>query len=111
MAQGNCKLNMYEPLTYRICIQGELDQRWFDHFGARSVVVDTDQTGHKLTTFSSDPVDQSALVGLINRLNTLGVALISVSATRRPDAEASNEDSDQTGAPEEPNARDGFSTG
>ncbi len=78
MAQAARTFNMYEPTTYRICIQGELDQSWFDYFGARSVVVDTDKVGSILSTIISEPMDQGALVGLINRLNTLGIPLISV---------------------------------
>ncbi len=78
MAQGSRTFNMYEPAIYSICIQGELDQRWFDYFGTQSVTVATDQTGHRLTTFISEPMDQGALVGLIIRLNTLGIPLISV---------------------------------
>jgi hypothetical protein len=78
MAQIARKFNMYEPAIYRICIQGELEPRWFDYFGTQSVTVDTDQTGHRLTTFVSDPMDQGALVGLITRLNALGIPLISV---------------------------------
>lgn len=85
MAQGSRTFNMYEPAIYSICIQGELDQRWFDYFGTQSVTVDTDQTGRRLTTFLSDPMDQAALVGLINRLNGLGIALISVMAAQESD--------------------------
>lgn len=82
MARGSRTFNMYEPAIYHICIQGELEERWFDYFDTQSVTVDTDQTGHRSTTFVSEPIDQAALVGLINRLNALGIALISVTATQ-----------------------------
>jgi hypothetical protein len=78
MAQIARKFNMYEPAIYRICIQGELEPHWYDYFDTHSVAVETDQTGHRLTTFISDPMDQGALVGLITRLNALGIPLISV---------------------------------
>ena len=73
---------MYEPATYRICIKGELDQRWSEYFGAQSVVLGIDEAGHKLTTIISEPMDQAALVGVINHLNALGIALMSVTATQ-----------------------------
>jgi hypothetical protein len=85
MAQFGRTFNMFEPAIYRICIQGELDQRWFDYFGTHSVAVETDQAGRRLTTFISEPIDQGALVGLITRLNALGIALISVTAAQESD--------------------------
>ena len=88
MAHIGQKLNMYEPVTDRICIQGQLDQRWFEYFGAQSVIVDTDRVGGILSTIVSEPMDQGALVGLISRLNALGIALISVSVTHESDVEA-----------------------
>ena len=78
MDQSSQKLNMYEPAVFRICIQGELDESWFDYFSAQSVSVEVDQDGQTVTVFISEPMDQGALVGLINRLNDLGLPLISV---------------------------------
>lgn len=98
MAQVDREFNMHAPSTYCICIQGELDQSWFEYFGAQSVSVGSDGSGSKLTSFISEPVDQGALVGLINRLNALGIVLISVSATRRPESGMSNDEDDQMDA-------------
>ena len=91
MAQVVHEFNMYAPSIYCICIQGELDQSWFEYFGAQSVSVGSDGSGSKLTSFISEPLDQGALVGLINRLNALGIVLISVSAACRPDRAISND--------------------
>ena len=78
MGQPYRKLNMHEPAVFRICIQGELDESWFDYFSAQSISVEVDEAGNAVTALISEPMDQSALVGLVNNLNALGIALISV---------------------------------
>jgi hypothetical protein len=69
---------MYKPTVFRICIQGELDEAWFDYFGAQSTSVDADKTGNAVTVIISEPMDQAGLVGFVNHLNALGIPLISV---------------------------------
>ena len=78
MGEPYQKLNMHEPAVFRISIQGELDESWFEYFGAQSVSVDVDQAGNTVTVLISEPMDQAALVGLVNHLNGLGIPLISV---------------------------------
>ena len=73
------KLNMHEPTVFRICIQGVLDESWFEHFGAQSTSSEVDKAGNVVTVIISEPMDQGALVGLVNHLNALGIPLISVS--------------------------------
>jgi hypothetical protein len=72
------KLNMYEPAEFRIRIQGELEESWSDYFSAQSISVGVDEAGNKTTIIISEPMDQAALVGLVNRLNALGIPLVSV---------------------------------
>lgn len=78
MGHSYRKLNMYEPAVFRICIQGELDESWFEYFSAQSVSAESDEAGNKVTVIISEPMDQAALVGLVNRLNAIGIPLISV---------------------------------
>ncbi|HET6446766.1 MAG TPA: hypothetical protein VFI27_19535 [candidate division Zixibacteria bacterium] len=78
MAESSRKLNMHRPAVFRICIQGELDEDWFEYFGAQSASVETDKMGNAITVIMSEPMDQAALVGLVNHLNALGIPLISV---------------------------------
>lgn len=78
MDQSFHKLNMHRPAIFRIRIQGELDESWFEYFGAQSVSVEVDKGGNKITVLISEPLDQGALVGLVNQLNALGIPLISV---------------------------------
>lgn len=72
------KISMHEPAVFRICIQGELDESWFEYFGARSASAEVDEAGNTATIIISEPMDQAALVGLVNHLNALGIPLISV---------------------------------
>ena len=78
MTQARRKLNMYDPVVFCIRIQGDLDESWREYFGTRSLTVGEDESGAPATTLISEAVDQSALVGMINHLNALGLPLISV---------------------------------
>lgn len=78
MKQRHPKLNMYESAVFRICIQGQLHANWAEYHGTQSISVELDADGNGVTTLISEPMDQGALVGLINHLNSLGVPLISV---------------------------------
>ena len=77
---GPCrkKLTMSDLAVFRISIQGGLDDSWSDYFGTQSISIEMDETGVAVTTFTTEAVDQSALVGLINRLNSLGLPLLAV---------------------------------
>ena len=82
MDQSFRKYNMRESAVFRICIQGELDESWFEYFRAQGVSVEKIDGGQAVTVITSEPMDQSALVGLINHLNDLGIPLISVDPVR-----------------------------
>jgi hypothetical protein len=69
---------MHEPAVFCIRVQGELDESWFEYFGAQSASVEGDEVGNVVTVIISEPMDQGALVGLVNHLNGLGIPLISV---------------------------------
>jgi hypothetical protein len=69
---------MHEPAVFRIRVQGELDESWSDYFGAQSASYEQDRAGNIVTVIISEPMDQGALVGLVNHLNGLGIPLISV---------------------------------
>jgi hypothetical protein len=78
MGQPQRKLNMYDPAVFCIRIQGELDEAWSRYFGARSVTVEVDKSGAPVTNVVTEPVDQAALVGLINYLNGCCLPVMSV---------------------------------
>lgn len=83
MSHSHHKLNMYEPAVFRIHVQGELDEKWFDYFRAQSAAIEKDQEGNVVTVLLSEPMDQAALVGLVNHLNALGIPLISVQCAEK----------------------------
>ena len=68
----------FDRAVFRICIGGRLDQSWSEYFAVQSISVEVDEAGLCITTLISEPVDQAALVGIINRLNGLGLPVVSV---------------------------------
>jgi hypothetical protein len=78
MGQRRQRINMFEPAVYCIRIEGKLGESWLDYFGAQSMSVEVDEVGLSSTTLISEPVDQAALIGIINHLNGLGLPLVSV---------------------------------
>ena len=92
MGQPQQRINMFEPAVYSIRINGRLGESWLEYFGARSMSVEEDETGQHTTTLISEPVDQAALVGMINHLNGLGLPVVSVECLS---ASVENKPSDQ----------------
>ena len=78
MEQHRQKLTMHTPTVYRIRVQGVLDESWSSYFGIQAMSVEDGETGSQVTAFTSEPVDQSALVGIISYLSVLRAPLISV---------------------------------
>lgn len=78
MRQRRQRINMFDPAVFCIRIQGTLSENWSEYFGAQSMSVEVDDAGLSSTTLISEPVDQAALVGMINRLNGLGLPVVSV---------------------------------
>jgi hypothetical protein len=78
MGQTEKRINMFEPAVYCIRINGRLGESWLEYFGAQSMSAEEDEAGQHTTTLISEPVDQAALVGMINHLNGLGLPVVSV---------------------------------
>lgn len=76
--QPRQRVNMFDPVVFRIRVQGGLDESWLAYFAVQSMSVEVDAAQLCTTTLISEPVDQAALVGIINRLNGLGLPLMSV---------------------------------
>lgn len=81
MWNSNRKLNMHEPSVFVIRVQGHLGEDWTEFFDVRIISVYRDQAGHAITILKTEPIDQAALVGLINYMNALGMPLVSVTCT------------------------------
>lgn len=70
-------LSLDQPLTYQIKVPGELDENWRDWAGEMTVTVERDDDGFTVTTLIGS-LDQAALQGLLRRLYSFGLPLISV---------------------------------
>ena len=71
------KLTLDRPATYEIKVPGHLDERWTEWDGRMTVTVEGEDDDPPITTLTG-AVDQAALQGLIRRLYSLGLPLISV---------------------------------
>ena len=71
------KLTLDRPAVYQIIIPGHLQGAWQDWAGDMVVENRSDHTGKPVTTLTGK-LDQAALIGLLRRLYSLGVPLISV---------------------------------
>lgn len=71
------KLTLDRLATYQIKVPGELDENWPEWAGEMTVATRSDEYGLPVTTLTGT-VDQAALQGLLRRLFSLGLPLISV---------------------------------
>ena len=71
------KLTLDRPATYQIKVPGHLDQSWSEWAGGMTVVVESGDNDPPVTTLTGT-FDQAALQGLLRRLYSVGVPLISV---------------------------------
>jgi hypothetical protein len=76
------KLSLHRPATYQIQVPGHLDESWSDWAGGMTITVEKEGDGPPVTTLTG-VVDQAALHGLLRRLYSLGLPLISVAWMER----------------------------
>ena len=77
MTSDERKLTLDRPVRYEIRIPGELDASWSDWVGGMTITVESEGEGAPVTTLTGT-IDQAALQGLLRRLYSLGLPLISV---------------------------------
>jgi hypothetical protein len=77
MKETKQKLTLDRPATYQIKVPGELDERWSDWTGGMTITVESEGDNSPVTTLTGT-LDQAALQGLLRRLYSLGLPLISV---------------------------------
>ncbi len=73
-----------QPTEYQIRLNGTLDSSWSDWFDGFSITAQGDET-----ILIGVVCDQSALHGILAKINDLGLSLISVN--KLPDHEGSDE--------------------
>lgn len=66
--------NQSEPFIYHIKIKGHLDARWEEWFNGMTITHDAD--GNSL--LSGSIIDQSSLQGILSKIGSLNLELISV---------------------------------
>lgn len=71
------KLRLDQPATYRIQIQGRLDETWQDWFGNTAMSIEAGRAT-PVTTLISSVADQSDLHGVLARIRDIGLPLLLV---------------------------------
>ena len=77
MKKARQKLTLDQPATYQIKVPGELGESWYDWVEGMTITVESEGDGPPVTTLTG-ALDQAALHGLLRRLYSLGLPLISV---------------------------------
>ena len=78
MKKARSKLALDQPATYEIKVPGELNPSRSDWAGGMAVRVTSEGDGPPVTTLTGTVADQAALQGLLRRLYSLGLPLLSV---------------------------------
>ena len=77
MNEFNRKLTLDQAVTYEIRVPGELNERWVDWVENILIAVEIDDDEMPISTLTGT-LDQAALQGLLRRLYSLGLPLLSV---------------------------------
>jgi hypothetical protein len=77
MNADKLKLTLDRPALYQIKIPGQLDESWSDWAEGLTITVESEAEDQPVTTLTGT-MDQAALQGLVRRLYSLGLPLISV---------------------------------
>jgi hypothetical protein len=72
------KLKVHELATYRIHVQGAIDQSWADYYGDMIIHMGVEPDEYPVTKMTGQFHDQSALLGVISRLVDMGLPLLMV---------------------------------
>ena len=72
------ELKLETPATYRIRVQGRLDDTWADRLGGMAITADTAADKPSVTILVGHLSDQAALSGVLNTLYELHLPLLSV---------------------------------
>ena len=78
MKEINQKLTLAQPATYQIKVPGHLDTSWSEWAGGMTITVASENDRPPVTILIGVVADQAALQGLLRRLYSLGLPLISV---------------------------------
>jgi hypothetical protein len=71
-------LGLDRPGTYEIKVPGRLDEDWSEWFEGMTITVEAGADCPTITTLTGIVADEAALQGLLDRLYSLGLRLLSV---------------------------------
>ena len=77
MKKDNQTLSLDRPATYQIKVPGQLGENWSDWAGNMKISVESEGI-YPSVTILTGAIDQAALQGLLRRLYSMGLPLISV---------------------------------
>jgi len=69
------------PATYRIIAKGRIDQLWFEDLGGMEIHVESHENEPAITILTGQVRDQAELMGGMNSLYELRMAVLSVTHT------------------------------
>lgn len=72
------RLKMEDPATYRICVQGCLEEVWSDRLASMTITMDLRDPMVPVSTLQGVIRDQSELVGVLNGLYQMRVPILSL---------------------------------
>ena len=72
------RLRRDTPATYRIRLQGKLDESWSDYLDGMTITIAQTASQIPVTILTGRLVDQAALIGVLNNLYDLGFPVLSV---------------------------------
>ena len=77
---GRCATSaiLFEPASYRICIQGTLEKRLSDYFGGMTIEHASNSKRGARSILTGLLPDQTALMGILISLYDFGYPLLSV---------------------------------
>jgi len=71
------RVQLETPATYRILVQGHLDEEWSDRLGDMVITRAFTDKKHPITILVGHLADQAALSGVLNTLYDLRMPLLS----------------------------------
>jgi hypothetical protein len=78
MNSTNRNLGLDQPGIYEIKVPGRLDESWSEWFDGMTITVESRDDAPAITTLTGVVPDEAALQGLLDRLYSLGLRLLSV---------------------------------
>ncbi len=74
----NKGLTLDSPGTYKICVQGYLNESWSEYVGGTNIRIQIQSDDPPVTVVTGEFKDQAALAGALSHLCDLGFPLLSV---------------------------------